>query len=117
MKKVFIVLLNYNGSRDTVECLESVLNLAYPNFQIIVIDNSSDEDSIIYLKSWAVGEITGIESKYKDIVYPLESKPVGYKFYLEDVFEQLSTEIDEKLIFVKANENMHSLKMYCIYLR
>ena len=56
MKKVYIILLNYNGWRDTQECLESVLKLDYPNFQIIVVDNQSPNDSMSHLLAWAKGE-------------------------------------------------------------
>jgi GT2 family glycosyltransferase len=39
--KVYIILLNYNGWADTIECLESVLRNDYPNYQVIVVDNNS----------------------------------------------------------------------------
>ena len=38
-----IVLVNWNGYTDTVECLESVLNLTYSNYHVHVIDNASDQ--------------------------------------------------------------------------
>jgi len=39
--KVTIVILNWNGLRDTVECLESLKSITYPNYEIIVVDNGS----------------------------------------------------------------------------
>jgi len=47
--KVYIILLNYNGWTDTIECLESVLRNDYPNYQVIVVDNNSPNNSIEYL--------------------------------------------------------------------
>ena len=41
--KVAIIILNYNGWKDTIECLESVLRNDYPNYQVIVVDNSSPD--------------------------------------------------------------------------
>jgi len=38
---VYVIVLNYNGWWDTIECLESVLKSDYPNFKIIVLDNDS----------------------------------------------------------------------------
>ena len=35
-KKVYIVILNYNGWQDTIECLESVLKSDYNNYRVIV---------------------------------------------------------------------------------
>ncbi len=38
---VAIVILNYNGLEDTLNCLTSVYNLSYPDFKVIVVDNGS----------------------------------------------------------------------------
>ncbi|MCC6449791.1 MAG: glycosyltransferase family 2 protein [Candidatus Aureabacteria bacterium] len=38
---VYIVLLDYDGRDDTVECLESLRRLDYGNFKILLIDNGS----------------------------------------------------------------------------
>ena len=43
MKKVFIIILNWNGWPDTLECLSSLNNIIYDNFEIILIDNGSKE--------------------------------------------------------------------------
>jgi GT2 family glycosyltransferase len=43
--KVFIIILNWNGLKDTLECLESVFKLDYPNFEVIVVDNGSTDNS------------------------------------------------------------------------
>ncbi len=37
--KVAIAVLNWNGWRDTLECLESLQRMTYPHYQIIVVDN------------------------------------------------------------------------------
>ncbi|GAA5534863.1 glycosyltransferase family 2 protein [Deinococcus aluminii] len=44
--RVGIVILNWNGWQDTVECLSSLQGLAYPNFEVIVVDNASTNDSV-----------------------------------------------------------------------
>ncbi len=38
---VAIIILNYNGLKDTLECLESVHEIDYKDFEVIVIDNGS----------------------------------------------------------------------------
>jgi hypothetical protein len=48
---VFIVLLNYNGVHDTLECVESLQKITYPNYQIIVVDNGSSGDDVEQLHS------------------------------------------------------------------
>jgi glycosyltransferase involved in cell wall biosynthesis len=44
--KVAIIVLNWNGWKDTIECLESLQRITYPNYQIIVVDNASTDDSV-----------------------------------------------------------------------
>jgi GT2 family glycosyltransferase len=42
----FTVLLNWNGWKDTVECLSSLQKLEYGNIYAIVVDNGSTNDSV-----------------------------------------------------------------------
>ncbi len=44
--KVSIILLNWNGKKDTLECLASLQKLTYPNYEILIVDNGSSDDSI-----------------------------------------------------------------------
>lgn len=43
--KVFIIILNWNGLENTLECLASVSKLAYPFRQTIIVDNGSTDGS------------------------------------------------------------------------
>ena len=42
MDNIPVILLNWNGFDDTVECVNSVLNQCYQNFTIYLADNGSD---------------------------------------------------------------------------
>jgi hypothetical protein len=44
-KLVYLLILNWNGWQDTIECVESCLKLTYSNFHILVIDNGSNDES------------------------------------------------------------------------
>jgi GT2 family glycosyltransferase len=52
MKKVFVIILNWNGIKDTFACLESVKNLNVQgfDFKILIVDNASTDDSLEKLK-------------------------------------------------------------------
>ena len=45
-----VILVNWNGWRDTLQCLESCAKLAYPHLEIIVVDNGSTDDSVARLR-------------------------------------------------------------------
>ena len=53
MNRVMIVLVNWNGWQDTIECLESLLLLKYHDFRIVVCDNGSSDDSLREIRNWA----------------------------------------------------------------
>jgi GT2 family glycosyltransferase len=55
--RVYIIILNWNGWRDTLFCLESVLRLDYKNLCVIVCDNGSTDDSVTHILSWAKVEL------------------------------------------------------------
>lgn len=48
---VVVVILNWNGKRDTLECLSSVRAINYPSFEIVVVDNGSTDDSVAAIKA------------------------------------------------------------------
>ena len=54
---VYIVLVNYNGWRDTVECLESLFRCAYTDFRVLVCDNGSSDGSLEKIADWAEGKL------------------------------------------------------------
>ena len=54
--KVFIVILNWNGWKDTIECLESIRLLNYSNYRAVVLDNGSNDDSLKQINGWAVSK-------------------------------------------------------------
>jgi len=49
--RVFIVILNWNGLSDTIECIESLQKIEYDNFGILIVDNGSVGDDVRVLKS------------------------------------------------------------------
>lgn len=54
---VFIVILNWNGWQDTIECVESCRELSYPHFRILIVDNGSSDGSDAILRE----RLPGIE--------------------------------------------------------
>lgn len=101
--KVIIILVNYNGHRDTIECLESVLKTRGIDFQILVVDNSETDESLAQLTLWAEGHTPQILTAHANFVLPLVTKPIQWKRINEDLF--LNQKHNEQLIFIKAQKN------------
>ena len=82
--KVSIVVLNWNGWKDTIECLESLYQISYPNYDIIVVDNGSEDESIEMIKEYAKG-IIEVESTF--FQYTDENKPIKIIEYTSEEAE------------------------------
>lgn len=50
--RAYVIILNYNGWQDTLECIDSVLKSDYPSFEIVVCDNASNNESVSKINSW-----------------------------------------------------------------
>lgn len=46
MKRVDVVVLNWNGWQDTIACLDSLQRQDYPHFNVLVVDNGSTDGSV-----------------------------------------------------------------------
>ena len=46
LPSVYIVVLNWNGWRDTIVCLNSLKCLNYSKYQVLVVDNGSTDESV-----------------------------------------------------------------------
>ncbi len=49
--KVGVIILNWNGADNTIECLASLADSSYTNLEIIVLDNGSVDDSVPRLRA------------------------------------------------------------------
>lgn len=48
--KVAIVVLNWNGHKDTIECVESLKKTTCPDYEILIVDNGSSDGSEAILR-------------------------------------------------------------------
>ncbi len=48
---VYIVIINYNNYEDTIECINSLREISYKNYKIVVVDNNSANQSVDILNN------------------------------------------------------------------
>ena len=102
--KIYIVILNHKGWKDTIECLESVFKLNSVTFQVLLVDNSPTLESVNNIEKWAIGEINfEIETNFNKLIFPLIDKPLDYKIISED--DSKLQFFDHSLIIIKTNHN------------
>lgn len=110
--KVTIIILNWNGWEDTIECLESLYQITYPNYEVIVVDNGSEDESVEKIKEYCEGEIE-VESKFFE--YNPTNKPIHVVEYTQQEAERggvlreekylSKLEPDKKLRLIRNDEN------------
>ncbi len=84
---VNIILLNYNGADDTIECLESLSKITYPNYNIVIVDNNSPDDSVEKILSY------------------LKEKKEDFEFFENDEIALKDENEAKKITFIKSREN------------
>lgn len=57
---VIIIVLTWNNFEDTAECLQSLQEIDYPNYHVVLVDNGSVDDSLKKIRS-LYPEVTIIE--------------------------------------------------------
>lgn len=51
MKKVSIIIVNWNGKHHLEKCLPSLEKITYSNYEVILVDNASSDESVSFVKS------------------------------------------------------------------
>jgi GT2 family glycosyltransferase len=94
-------ILNWNGGRDTIECLESVRQLDYPNYLTVVVDNGSWDDSVERIRAWAAPS-PGSSSAF--VEYTREAALRGGGEAQEASLD--ATESKKRLVLIRNEENL-----------
>ena len=104
----YIILVNWNGWRDTVECLESLFRLDDENFRIIVCDNASSDNSLDQIKAWAQGRIAAraANSELGRFSSPPVKKPVVYCEIENASVGHDEVSADARLILIHTGANL-----------
>lgn len=102
-KKVCIIVLNWNGKEDTLDCLMSLRSTDYGNYRVVLVDNGSEDDSVAAVRrdfpeaevvetgknlGFAGGNNVGIEYAIKqgaDYVFLINNDTIVHPDYLKEL--------------------------------
>jgi len=104
MKKalISIVILNWNGKKVTENCLNSLIPQLNSNFEVLVVDNDSKDESVNYLKKrfpkikiiknkknlgYAGGNNRGVKKAKGDYILILNNDVILDKEFLEELWK------------------------------
>lgn len=86
---VYIIILNWNGRDLTLDCLKSLSKIKYDNFEILVVDNGSSDESV-----------KAIRNKYPKINILQLDKNIGYAEGNNAGFEFIKNKNPNYIIFL-----------------
>jgi len=101
---VYIIILNWNGWTDTIECIDSIIQQEYLNYKIILIDNGSADDSIIKIHEWAEGRITS-QSLYAK--FPKKEAAINIlNLTKSEIENQILKNENTEIVLIQTEENL-----------
>ena len=100
---VSIIILNWNNWRDTLECLESIYQITYTDYNVIIVDNNSQDQSLQKIKDYCNGRIK-VQSEF--FQYQTWNKPIKLIEYTNQESEKESNQ--------KKNLNPQYRKLFLI---
>jgi len=110
VSRVYIIIVNWNGWKDTIECLESVFRSDFNDFRVIVSDNDSSDGSIERITSWAENRLNIVTEegcRLRGRSFPPVGKPISYATYSQLEAESGGClEDDPRLILIRNSSNL-----------
>ncbi|MEK7201986.1 MAG: glycosyltransferase family 2 protein [Patescibacteria group bacterium] len=85
--KVFIIVLNWNNAPDTIECLESVFKLKGHDYQVVICDNDSADNSKAKIWDWLV--------RHNHVVNKI----------MESDLDQIKSPLDAEVVLISNEQN------------
>ncbi len=107
--RVTLIVLNWNGAADTIECLASLHDLTYRECRIIIVDNGSQDASAEKIRAYLVavwGLENSVQSHAEDLQAACEievlrapSKPTGPE-------GPLATDHRSEVVLIRNRQNL-----------
>lgn len=104
---VTVIILNWNCWEDTIECLESLYRILYPDFHVIVVDNGSEDDSRTRIREYCRGDLEPVSEFFESDPdrKPIELTEIPRKSLSEDIEWDFSS-TESSLTLIKNENNI-----------
>ncbi len=122
---ISIITVNYNTAEVTMQLLQSLQNITYPNIEIIVVDNASVQDAsciqnaypnIVFIQNeknegFAGGNNRGIKKAKGEIIFLLNNDTEVESSFIEPVVKLFTNDanigiVSSKLIFYHSDKTI-----------
>ncbi len=112
----YIIILNYNVWDDTICCIESIINSEFKDYQIIIIDNFSTDNS----EEKILDYFNGIERPVVDniqISFQTESKKLPYIYFNLDKESESLSKITKEYVASNSDHKNSIINYPIIYIQ
>lgn len=103
---VAIILVNWNGWRDSIACIDSCLALDHPSFRIILCDNDSGDESVEAIAAWARGELDYLRDPDAPVAIAEPRRPRGVAILDRAAAEHGADAGGAELVIVRTGGNL-----------
>lgn len=110
MSRACILLVNWNGWGDTIECLESIFRFVTSDVRVIVCDNDSTDGSVEKIQAWAEGRldtVVPVDHPLRKISWPPLPKPIPLQIYDRlDAEDGVGGKGGARLVLIRTGGNL-----------
>ncbi len=122
---VSVIVVNYNGKNFVANCIESILKNNYSNYEIIVVDNASTDNTVSFLRNKFANRLKLIKILELDKNYgPAKARNEGtrisngkYIGFLDNDTEMDPNWIVEAIKEFESNENIGIIQCKLLLLK
>lgn len=117
--EVEIVLVNWNRWKDTIECMESLRQIDYSSYRLVIIDNGSSDNSLEKIREYAEGTTMalGLPTSLKG--HSKAMKECTRKEIEDDLKSGIRSEqlLPMKFVLIRNEKNFGTVEGYNIAIR
>lgn len=104
MTKSAVILLNWNGAEDTIECLNSIVKFEKKQHTFFIVDNGSDRENYLILEEWIMNQKVLTYNVVNTKEFNELSSVNEYDIYLIDGQQNLGFAKGNNLVLNKIKE-------------